>query len=133
MPIFRVKSVKIYTGQKKIYKGIPVAPVTNIRYEDQYQSLKYFIKIFLQSLPSLEYLACWSRANRVPLLHCHYKISYDLFQSLKYFHQNIFIDFTYFWNISSKYSNIGSGGLHEQIVPLSSTATTKYLMICSNF
>ena len=33
LPIFRVKSVKIYTGQKKIYTGIPVAPVTNIRYE----------------------------------------------------------------------------------------------------
>ena len=32
MPIFRVKSVKIYTGQKKIYTDIPVAPVTNIRY-----------------------------------------------------------------------------------------------------
>ena len=31
MPIFRVKSVKIYTSQK-IYTGIPVAPVTNIRY-----------------------------------------------------------------------------------------------------
>ena len=33
MPIFRVKSVKIYTGQKKIYTGMPVAPVTNIRYD----------------------------------------------------------------------------------------------------
>ena len=32
MPIFRVKSVKIYTGPKKIYTGIPVAPVTNMRY-----------------------------------------------------------------------------------------------------
>ena len=31
LPIFRVKSLKIYTGQK-IYTGIPVAPVTNIRY-----------------------------------------------------------------------------------------------------
>ena len=32
MPIFRAKSVKIYTDQKKIYTGIPMAPVTNIRY-----------------------------------------------------------------------------------------------------
>ena len=29
MQIFRVKSVKIYTGQKKNYTDIPVAPVTN--------------------------------------------------------------------------------------------------------
>ena len=35
LPIFRVKSVKIYTGQKKIYTGMPVAPVTNMRYDDQ--------------------------------------------------------------------------------------------------
>ena len=32
MPIFRVKSVKIYTGQKKFTRALPVAPVTNIRY-----------------------------------------------------------------------------------------------------
>ena len=32
MPIFRVKSVKIYTGQKKIYMNIFVAFVTNIKY-----------------------------------------------------------------------------------------------------
>ena len=32
MPNFCVKSVKIYTGQKFFYTGIPVAPVTNIRY-----------------------------------------------------------------------------------------------------
>ena len=32
MPIFRIKTVKIYTGKKKIYTGIPVAPVTNMRY-----------------------------------------------------------------------------------------------------
>ena len=32
MPIFRVKSVKIYTGQKKIYTDISVGSVTNIRY-----------------------------------------------------------------------------------------------------
>ena len=32
MPIFRVKSVKIYTGQKKIYTKIFVAFVTNMRY-----------------------------------------------------------------------------------------------------
>ena len=32
MPIFRVKSVKIYTGQKKFTPAPPVAPVTNMRY-----------------------------------------------------------------------------------------------------
>ena len=32
MPIFRVKSVKIYTGQKKFTRAPPVAPVTNMRY-----------------------------------------------------------------------------------------------------
>ena len=32
LPIFRVKSVKIYTGQKKIYTSMLVALVTNIRY-----------------------------------------------------------------------------------------------------
>ena len=32
MPIFCVKSVKIYTGQKKITRAPPVAPVTNMRY-----------------------------------------------------------------------------------------------------
>ena len=29
---FRVKSVKIYTGQKKFTRAPPVAPVTNMRY-----------------------------------------------------------------------------------------------------
>ena len=33
LPIFRVKSVKIYIGQKKFTRAPPVAPVTNIRYE----------------------------------------------------------------------------------------------------
>ena len=32
MPIFRVKSVKNYTGQKKIYTRVLVAFVTNMRY-----------------------------------------------------------------------------------------------------
>ena len=32
MPIFRVKSVKIYTGQKKFPRAQLVALVTNIRY-----------------------------------------------------------------------------------------------------
>ena len=32
MPIFRVKSVKIYTGQKKFTQAPPMAPVTNMRY-----------------------------------------------------------------------------------------------------
>ena len=32
LPIFRVKSVKIYTGQQKIYMSMLVALVTNIRY-----------------------------------------------------------------------------------------------------
>ena len=32
MPIFCVKSVKIYTGQKKFYMNIFVAFVTNIKY-----------------------------------------------------------------------------------------------------
>ena len=31
-PIFRVKSEKIYTGQKKFTRAPPVAPVTNMRY-----------------------------------------------------------------------------------------------------
>ena len=33
MPIFRVESVKIYTGQKKTYTDMSVATVTNIRYD----------------------------------------------------------------------------------------------------
>ena len=32
LPIFRVKSVKIYTSQKKFTRPPPVAPVTNMRY-----------------------------------------------------------------------------------------------------
>merc|ERR1712074_66685 len=32
LPIFRVKSVKIYTGQKKFTRVPPVAPVTIMRY-----------------------------------------------------------------------------------------------------
>ena len=32
LPIFRVKSVEIYTGQKKFTRAPPVAPVTNMRY-----------------------------------------------------------------------------------------------------
>ena len=31
---FRVKSVKIYTGQKKFTRAPPVAPVTNMRYAE---------------------------------------------------------------------------------------------------
>ena len=46
------------------------------------------------------------------------------FPIFEIFYQNIFIDFPHFWNILSKYSNIGPGGLHEQILPLSSTAAT---------
>ena len=34
MPIFRDKSVKIYTGKKKFTRAPPVAPVTNMRYDD---------------------------------------------------------------------------------------------------
>ena len=33
LPIFRVKSVKIYTWQKKFTRASPVAPVTNMRYD----------------------------------------------------------------------------------------------------
>ena len=33
LPIFCVKSVKIYTGQKKFIRAPPVAPVTNMRYD----------------------------------------------------------------------------------------------------
>ena len=40
MPIFRVKSVKIYTGQKKFTQAPPVAPVTNIRYDKDKDVLK---------------------------------------------------------------------------------------------
>ena len=36
LPIFCVKSVKIYTGQKKIYTDMSVATVTNIRYVAMY-------------------------------------------------------------------------------------------------
>ena len=32
LPILRVKSLKIYTGQKKFTRVPPVAPVTNMRY-----------------------------------------------------------------------------------------------------
>ena len=32
LPILRVKSVKIYTGQKKFTRPPPVAPLTNMRY-----------------------------------------------------------------------------------------------------
>ena len=32
MPIIRIKSVKIYTGQKKIYTDAVRASVTNMRY-----------------------------------------------------------------------------------------------------
>ena len=34
LPLFRVKSVKIYTGKKKFKRAPPVAPVTNMRYAD---------------------------------------------------------------------------------------------------
>merc|ERR1711949_97948 len=39
LPIFCVKSVKIYTGQKKFTRAPPVVPVTNMRYDiDVYQT-----------------------------------------------------------------------------------------------
>ena len=40
LPIFRVKSVKIYTGQKKFTRAPPVATVTNMRYALPLLSLK---------------------------------------------------------------------------------------------
>ena len=39
MPIFRFKSVKNYTGQKKFTRTPSVASVTNIRYGTQYQEV----------------------------------------------------------------------------------------------
>ena len=39
LAIFRVKSLKIYTGQKKFTRALPLAPVTNMRYEDNLQTL----------------------------------------------------------------------------------------------
>ena len=42
MPIFRVKSVKIYTGQKKFTLTPSVASVTIIRYEDNITNVKIF-------------------------------------------------------------------------------------------
>ena len=36
MPIFRVKSVKIYTGQKKITRMPSVVSVTNMRYASEF-------------------------------------------------------------------------------------------------
>ena len=44
-PIFRVKSVKIYTGQKKIYTRILVAFVTNMRYGSGPRGLRNFGEI----------------------------------------------------------------------------------------
>ena len=39
LPIFRIKSVKIYIGQKKFTRLPPVAPVTNMRYGVQYVNI----------------------------------------------------------------------------------------------
>ena len=41
MPIFRVKSVKIYTGQKKFTLTPSVASVTIIRYDDTNTSAQH--------------------------------------------------------------------------------------------
>ena len=40
LPIFRVKSVKIYTGQNKFTRAPPVAPGTNMRYEANHSNSK---------------------------------------------------------------------------------------------
>jgi len=55
LPIFRVKSVKIYTGQKKIYTNIFVAFVTNIRYA--YGSSKLLLQLNFFTICSLSALA----------------------------------------------------------------------------
>ena len=54
LPIFRVKSAKIYTGQKKFTGAPPVAPVTNMRYgiESFSFTLLYFFARSLCSGPS---------------------------------------------------------------------------------
>ena len=41
MPIFRVKSVKIYTGQKKFTRAPSVASVTNMRYAHQLRIIMF--------------------------------------------------------------------------------------------
>ena len=47
MPILRVKSVKIYTGQKKFTRAPPVAPVTNMRYVNRFTYSTNLITRFL--------------------------------------------------------------------------------------
>ena len=42
MPIFRVKSVEIYSGQKKFAQAPLVALVTNIRYEPRTDKILIF-------------------------------------------------------------------------------------------
>ena len=37
LPFFRVTSEKIYTGQKNFTRTPPVAPVTNMRYEQRFE------------------------------------------------------------------------------------------------
>ena len=49
MPISCVKSVKIYTGQKKFTRALPVAPVTNMRYDHRFG-------IFLLQISSSSFL-----------------------------------------------------------------------------
>ena len=46
MPIFRVKSVKIYTGQKKFTRAPLVVLVTNIRYASETLSYIVYLRIY---------------------------------------------------------------------------------------
>ena len=48
LPIFRVKSVKIYTGQFFLTQAPPVVPVTNMRYAWTHLVADHFLPADLQ-------------------------------------------------------------------------------------
>ena len=65
MPIFRVKSVKIYTGQKKFTRTLSVASMTNIRYVSTYPTSPHQGFLCLKSLKASQGLANHLKASQL--------------------------------------------------------------------
>ena len=65
MPIFRVKSVKIYTGQKKFTRTPSVASVTNMRYELNL-ALRDEILMMLEHFRTLRTSPCLQTVAKLP-------------------------------------------------------------------
>ena len=59
MPIFRVKSVKIYTGQKKFTRAPAVVLVTNMRYERMKNIARLWELEVVRALDGTDHVDCY--------------------------------------------------------------------------